>query len=327
MHTSHFSRRRLAPCTLILFACFITSASAQTGPALLVKPWPENEELLDSHTEAFISNSGHTTRLNDRFHLSDYESVGRFRIIPGNEISPRVGYDFTFLDLHTTNKRLPNQLSDDSIAVGSGLFKNGSWIGAMTVGLGYAGSSPIENCAGWYGKADAILVKQLNNDDFLGFVVDYDGHRSYAPDLPLPGVGYSHRFDPKLQMVVGFPYSSVSWKPIERLDFEFEYAMLSDIRARLSYEFIKHWMGYGLWDYRRDAFHVSNLEKDRRLLFVQHRIETGIRFQPVRQATFGLGIGYGFDGELNQGFDFQRTHRIADFSDEPYVRGEVDVRF
>ncbi|HZZ26863.1 MAG TPA: hypothetical protein VFE46_02555, partial [Pirellulales bacterium] len=107
MDTPPSRTRRIAPFAIVLLALSATCVRAQTGPALLVKPWPEKEELLDSHTEAFVAGSGHTTRQNDRFQLFDYESVGRFRILPGNEISPRIGYDFTLMDFHTTNKRLP----------------------------------------------------------------------------------------------------------------------------------------------------------------------------------------------------------------------------
>lgn len=294
---------------------------------MLVKPWPMKDEMFDGRAEAFFFNAGHTSEPHDKFHLSMFDSVGRFRIIPGSEISPRIGYDFNFLDLHTPNKKLPNYLSDESVAVGSGLFQQGKWIGAMTLGVGYAGDNAFGNGAAWYGKADVILVRQLDHEDYLGFVVDYDGHRTYAPDIPLPGFGYSHRFDPKLQMVLGVPYSSVSWTPIDRLDIEAEYAILSDIRVNIGYEFLRHLTAYGLFDYSRDAYHVSNLPKDRRLLFFQYRLEAGIRYQPIRQVSVGLGAGYGFDGQFRSGFDFQRTHAVTDFSDSPYVRGEVEVRF
>jgi len=42
--------------------------------------------------EAGLPQSGQFLR------LQDYETVGRSRILPGNEISPRIGYDITFLD-------------------------------------------------------------------------------------------------------------------------------------------------------------------------------------------------------------------------------------
>ena len=260
--------------------------------------------------------------------MDTYESAGRFHMIPGNEISPRIGYDFSFMDLHTNDPKLPNQLTDVSVGVGMGLFKNGNWIGALSVRNWLRGDSRLRpNGAAWYGKADAILVDQLNENDFIGFVLDYDGHRPTWPDIPLPGFGYSHRFDPRLQMVIGVPFSSLSWKPIDPVDIELSYEILTDLRSDISYQFVKHWKAYGLWDYRRDAYHVSELPSDRRLLFVQYRVEAGIRFQPKEQISAGIGLGYAFDTHFRSGWDFQDTHLVADASDVPYVRAEVIVRF
>jgi hypothetical protein len=326
MHIS-LPRLRIALVALYTLLSFFTVARAQIGPPLLVKPWPEKNEAYDGRADVLFFNAGHTLENNDRFHLSMYSSEGRFRILPGNEISPRVGYEFDFLDLHTSNPRLPNQLSDEAVAFGTGLFKRGNWIGAMTVGVGYAGDRAFGNGAGWFGTADLMLVDQLNETDYLGLVLDYDGHRTYAPDIPLPGFGYSHRFDPKLQAVLGLPYSAVIWKPIPRLELDAEYELLTDLRVNVGYEFVHKWTVYGMWDYSREAFHVSNLPRDRRLLFFQYRAEAGVRFTPIPQLTAGVGVGYGFDGQFRSGFDYQRTHYVAEFTDEPYIRGEMTFRF
>src|SRR5690348_6179836 len=207
------------------------TARAQTGASLLVKPWPDKSQLFDGRADAFFFEAGHIHRTDVSIHLDQYESTGRFRVLPGNEISPRVGYDFFFLDSHTNAPRIPRQLSDESIAFGTGIFKKDNWIGGITLGGGYAGDKPFGEGDAWYVKSDLILAKQINEHDYLALALDYDGHRSYYPDVPLPGFGYSHRFDPRLTVVLGAPYSSVSWKPIDRLDIEAEYDLLTDLRG------------------------------------------------------------------------------------------------
>lgn len=328
MHNAHrFACGFRASVAILTLSFFCSGALAQTGPDLLAKPWPDKDQYFDGRGAALFDNAGHIKESNQSFRLDTYESAGRFHLIPGSEISPRVGYDFSFMDLHTNDPKLPNQLTDVSVGVGMGLFKNGNWIGAMSVGLGYAGDSAFANGAAWYGKADLMLVDQLNENDFIGFGLDYDGHRPTWPDIPIPGVAYSHRFDPHLQIVAGFPFSSLSWKPIDPLDIELEYELVSDLRSDISYQFVKHWKAYGLWDYRRDAYHVSELPSNRRLMFVQYRVEAGIRFQPKEQISAGIGLGYAFDTHFRSGWDFQDTKRVADASDVPYVRAEVSVRF
>ena len=323
MHISLHSRVWVAVCALL---SLITSASAQIGPPLMVKPWTDKNEVYDGRADAFFFNAGHTEHDNP-LHLSEYSSEGRFRIFPGNEISPRIGYDFNFLDLHTNDPRLPNQLTEAAVNVGSGLFKKGPWIGAMTIGAGYAGDRAFANGAAWFGTADLLLVDQLNEHDYIGFALDYDGHRTYAPDIPLPGFGYSHRYSETLQAVLGLPYSTVIWKPTPRLELDGQFELLTDVKVSAAYEFIHHWSAYTTFDYSREAFHVSSLPSDRRLLFFQYRVEAGVRFQPIEQLTASLGIGYSFDGQFRSGFDYRKTHDVAEFSDEPYIHGDLVFRF
>ena len=166
---------------------FVQSTRAQTGPELLVKPWPETGQISEGSADAYIFDAGHTKGTNDSFRLSDYESVGRFRILPGNEISPRIGYDFLYLDNHTSSPRLPRQLFDESMAIGTGIAKwDGGWVAGITLGVGYAGSQPFDVGRGWYGKGDIVVAKEISDTDAFGIILDYNGNRTYLPDTPLP---------------------------------------------------------------------------------------------------------------------------------------------
>ena len=164
----------------IAILLFVSSASAQTGPDLMVKPWPDKGQISDGSADDYFFNAGHTRQDGSSFRLADYESQGRFRILPGNEISPRIGYDFLLLDNHTNSPRIPKQLSDDSVAFGTGIAKWGDgWVAGVTVGIGYAGSSAFDIGRGWYGKADIIVAKEISDTDAIGLVLDYDGNRAY----------------------------------------------------------------------------------------------------------------------------------------------------
>jgi len=127
--------------------------------------------------------------------------------------------------------------------------------------------------------------------------------------------------------VIGAPVSSATWKPVEHLTIHGDYRLLTDLDADVGYEFIKHWTVFGGFESRRAAFHVADLPDHRRLLFLQRRIELGVRFQPIEQVTFTLAGGYGFSGEFYSGWDFQKTHRVTGFSDEPFARAGVELTF
>ncbi|HWE04020.1 MAG TPA: hypothetical protein VG326_16565, partial [Tepidisphaeraceae bacterium] len=289
--------------------------------------WSDKTQVFDGYADGFFFQGGHTKPGGSSFQLSDYESVGRFRVIPGNEISPRLGYDLTYLDNHTHAPGIPDQLTDESIAIGTGIAKWDKWVAGITLGVGYAGSSAFDVGSAWYGKADFIVAREINADDAIGLIIDYDGHRTYLPDTPLPGLGYSHRFDPKLQIVAGAPYSSIVWKPIDHLEFNAEYHLLQDFKFSAAYEFITGWKAYARYDFIRDAFHTDGLAKDHRLLFYEQRAESGVQYDPDPHLTFKIGLGYSWDGSYRDGFDFRSNATIADFADRPYLRGGLEIRY
>ena len=216
---------------------------------------------------------------------------------------------------------------DASFAGGTFLSKNNGWVTGVTLGVGYAGDSAFARGTGWYGKADFVLAKEFNENDAIGMGIDYDGNRTFLPDVPLPGVGFSHRFDPKLKMVFGVPVTSVDWKPIEHLEIKLDYTIIEDLDADIGYEFIPHWQVYGGFQTRREAFHVAELSEHRRLLFQQRRAEVGVRFEPGKLFTLTAALGYGFDGEFRSGWDIRDTRRVLRFSDEPYLRAGLEFRF
>src|SRR6266566_4582827 len=123
-------------CALIIL--MITGAVyGQSGLSLLIKPWPKEQFIESSTDELFFFDS--TVKGNGRqYNLDMTESIGRIRLLPGNIASPRIGYDLTYLDINSTDPRLPRHLSDQSIGAGFAFAKFSGWIAGATVGIGYA---------------------------------------------------------------------------------------------------------------------------------------------------------------------------------------------
>lgn len=310
--------------TLLLCA----AAHAQSGAGLLVKPW-DADQTAEDQTDGYLYSGGHTDdhESGHAFRLFDFESQGRVRLFPGHEASPRFGYEVTLLQSHTSLRGFPRELVDASFAGGTFLSKNNGWVTGITLGTGYAGDSPFSRGNAWYGKADFVVAKIFNDNDSVGMGLDYDGNRTFLPDVPLPGFGYSHRFDPKLKMVFGVPVTSIDWKPIDQLELKLDYTILEDLNADVGYEFLPHLTLYGGYETRREAFHADGLPEHRRLLYLQRRVEVGLRFEPDKLIHFVLAAGYGFDGEFRTGWDNDNTRRFLRFSDEPYLRAGLEVKF
>jgi len=319
--------RAAAAAVTLGVACACGRAHAQTGPTLLLKPFPK-EQAIDGRADALFLDAGHTKRGDDDFRLSTYESQGRWRVQPGNLISPRIGWDFTFIDLHTSFPSLPDQLADQSVAVAMPVAKFGDWIVGASVGFGYAGDRPFGDGDAWYGKATLSVFKLFNDTDALVFALDYDGNRTILPDVPLPGIAYTKRVARDFFFVVGVPVTSVEWRPDDRLRVEVVYTLPDTFDASVGYKVAEGVTVFGNFENRREAFFVNGLPANYdRLLFEQRRAEIGLRWEPRKNLMFNLSGGYAFGQEFSTGFDSRETDLVADVSDEPYVRFGVDIRF
>jgi hypothetical protein len=301
-------------------------AHAQTGAGLLIKPWEANGAVEEA-TTGLLENRGHIQENQRSFQLSVLESAGRVRILPGHEASPRLGYDLTLLNMHTSQPKIHSQLLDASFAFGTFVGESNGWVFGVTMGLGYAGDSPFAEGRGWYGHADFVVAKKFSETDALGVGLDYDGHRSYMPDVPLPGFGYIHTFDPHLEMVVGAPLSSITWKPDDKWRLYLEYNLLTDFDLDIGYQFIKHWIVFGGFQTRRDQFIIQALPGHTRLLYGQKRGEAGIRFDPLKYMNFTVAFGYAFATDFRKGFDYRDTQPFFNASNVPYIRLGLDVKF
>ena len=326
MTTVDLRSRALALIGVLLVA---SAAFAQTNSALLVAPFPKERAVQAQANAAFLE-SGHVAEsdVDEDFQLSVYDTQGRFRLKPGEEKSPRIGYEFTYLDLDTSFDALPERLVDQSVAVAFPIAQVDDWIFGGSVGVGYAGDGGFGDGDAWYGLAAVAAFRKLDETSALVFVLDYDGNRTFLPDVPLPGAAYIKRITDKLELTAGLPISSIRWEATEQLTLELAFSIPEDVRVDIGYEVVPHWTIFGRARQQREAFYFDGLaENYDRILFEQRRAEAGVRFEPTKSFHADLAIGYAWNGEFSEGFDSRETNEIADISDEPYIRAGVELRY
>jgi hypothetical protein len=309
------------------------SARAETGPALLLKPFPK-EQFIDASGGGFLMlDAGHVKQADESARLSFFESTGRVRVIPGSLISPRVGWAIQYIDLDLGSGAvgaLPAQLTDQSLGVAFPIAKIDEWVMGLSLGLGYAGSSPYGEGGSWYGKGTFIIFRQFGEEDALIFVLDYDRNRTFLPDVPLPGVAYTRRIDPTVFFIVGAPLTSVTWTPTPQLRVELGYILVETFDAAIGYEVTPHVSLFGNLEYRNTGFFLDEIGDTDRLFFQQRRAEVGVRWTPLKKNQtlgFTAAVGYAWAQEFSEGFDSRDTRSVAKFSDEPYVRVGLEVKF
>ena len=305
-----------------------SGALAQTGPGLLIRPMPEGK-FIETLTWATVLADGETDNDDNDFQLSLYETYGRITERP-EQFIPRIGYELKYYDLDTTEPLLPGRLVDGSVAAGFKLPEIQGFVGGLTVGVGYAGDTPFADANAWYGKSTVIFGKKLNEREELAFALDYDGNRSFMPDVPLPGVFYRRRVYDTTLLALGFPFTSLEWTPNDKFRADVIYYFPERFDLRLSYAFTKGWSVFGLLEQRTDSFHLDELDagdSHDRLIFTQKRAEAGLRWQPSKDVSVSVAGGYAFGQEFNVGFDSRDMDELAEPSDEPYVRAGVEARF
>ena len=162
---------------------------AQTGPDLLIKPWPR-DRVVETESSAIFYNETTTGNAPDdgssryaRFTLNEYSSEGRARLFPRDEnvrADPRFGYNVEYLKLDTNDPNLPKKLTNESIAFGMGIADYDGWLAGISAGIGYAGAGAFQDGNGYYGRADLAVGRDLDKNTTFGVVLDYDGNRSFS---------------------------------------------------------------------------------------------------------------------------------------------------
>ena len=298
---------------------------AQTGADLLIKPWPKDKRVEGSG-DFYITNNG-STRTSDDFQLTFYNTEGRARLFPGERADPRFGYSYTQINT-SGDPALPSQLVDTSVGLGIGLADMSGWLAGVTFGVGYAGAGAFDDGNAWYYKADLLVGKQLDERTKFGVVLDYDGNRTFMPDVPLPGFVYEKRISDQLLLGFGFPYTSVEYKPTEKLTLSGRFEFPDDIQARVEYEVVNTLSIFGETGSYQAAFHWDELPVGSdRLLYDSTRVELGVIWSPFDSAKLIVAGGYVWGQEFNVGFDTRDQDRVVKPSDEPYLRAGFEVKF
>ncbi|MFI5378377.1 MAG: hypothetical protein ACHRHE_03650 [Tepidisphaerales bacterium] len=299
---------------------------AQTDASLLFNSWRGKSQV---EAQGEFTLFGRATVDADRSSASLWEaqSHGRWRIDTSRDINPSLGYDWTHLEIGGNHRILPRQLDDASVAIASPLAQYDGWFAAGLLGLGYAGDNSFGNSRAWYGKADLFIGKQLKNGDALVFTLEYDGSRTFFPDVPLPGVAYSGHLGTQVDYVLGFPLDSLEWRISDQLIFSAAWFLTTDFDITLAYQVTPQWQIFGHYVSNELAFHVDQMPHDRRLLFFEQRVESGVKWSPCKGADLVGAVGYGFGRSFSQGFDDRNLNKITDLSDEPYLRAALELHF
>lgn len=343
-------------------------ALAQTGSELLLRPFRATDQLeLDAGTLFLFDTETDTEdAAGDPFDFRAdlYQVAGRLRLTPGLEergiarAQPRAGFASRYLQLHTGHPALPDEMFDGGVAVGMGVLSHEGWLGGISLGVGHAGTDLESDGNALYVQSSFGMGKTFENGDAFGLVLDFNGNRTFMPDIPLPGFQYRKRFgvreppaedpadreagkaleeyDPaaapaKVVVAIGFPFTDLQLRPTENLTVELRYAIPQNFTVRADYTLIgdRETSGAGIYaSVTRTvmAVHWNELPDRDRLFFRQTQAEAGVNWRLHDRLELVLAGGWAFGQEFVTGWDTRDTEDVAEVEGAPYARALVRLR-
>lgn len=313
----------------VLTLYFAAAARAQTDARLLAEPWPNSRPTtFDVDVSAYILGKGHTRDGSDRdIRIARYESQGRWRSDAQVENPFVAGYELLYVDLSTGHAAVPERLVDQSVGIGFGVGQWDPWSVGVTLAAGYAGSNPFGDDDALYIDSTILLSRRPAPDTVLQLMLNYNSNRTIFPDIPLPGIAYSKRVDETLTWTLGVPRSRIVWTPDGNWTFDVDYVLPVTVNGTVRYRLTADLSAFGRFTNRFNAFTVDGAREHERVFLSQRMVEAGIACRIAHAAELTVAGGWVFGQTLQSGFDARSLDDHIDFSDEPFVRFGLDLRF
>jgi len=309
----HRTTRCLA--ALVPALLLATGAPADTGPALLSGPAHDFE--LEHESLFLDGQTGAGRDLDLGWHTQ------RARAGIGQRL--RLGQRFTQITLNTDDARLPERMLDLAAAVGGPLSEDGRT--GLVVGAGYAGTAPFSDGDALYAEAAITHRLPLSQTSSLRVSLSFNGNRTIFPDVPLPSIAWRHQPRPALTYVIGLPISRIDWRPTPELTLSLAYLLPLNARAEARWQVSDPLELFARFESRWVAAHPDGGPDNRRFLLRQRRVEFGAGYQVTEHLGLEAAGGFAFDQKLDFGWDVRTDNTLARFSDEPYARLGLTLRF
>ncbi len=288
--------------------------------------WTGNE-WFQSWNDLFLENSSHVRNDSSPAQIGWVHNGGRIRLANTGRYSPTIAYNSLWMPLNTNSSLLPRQLDSQSMSFGTPIGQIGKWGIGVSVGAGYAGSAPYNDPSAIYGMALITTQYKFNPRDRLLVSLDYNGNRSFMPDVPLPSIEYAH-ITKKFTLIAGFPEVGIDWRPTRRLRLMVHYYIYDDGTAKASYALFPWMRIYSSFNASSWAFHVDRYSSDQRLFFNMSRIEGGVKLINFsHHANLTIGGGYAFNQAFSQGFDGRNERPVGQIANALYARLQFSISF
>jgi hypothetical protein len=230
--------------------------------------------------------------------------------------------------LPDTGMRFPGELWDARVGAGyRHKFENG-WIGGVNLALGSASDEPFASADELIVRAGALLrVPRGQRDAWLVSLL-YASGEEYLAGVPIPGIAYQYTPSDRFLAILGFPFSSVEYRPLEQLTLEGSYVPVRRVRARVTYAPLRPLRVYAGFDWDSEFHYLADRgDEEDRLYYYEKRLTAGVRFD-LRHVGVDVSGGRAFDRFYFEGEGYSDRHdNRIDVADGWFVSARVNARF
>jgi hypothetical protein len=318
---------------LILANLAPAAASAQEAFRDLLKAdFGEQKARADYTTFGYFNED--TSRRGQKLHLMRYDLRGGVPVFQNETDEVLVRGRVSLLDVDTGARiwrawdTFPNHLwyIDAGVAYRH-KFENG-WIAGGDFALGSASDKPFNSDDEIIVSANAFLRLPDGENNAWVFLLNYYNNRQFLPNAPIPGVAYEINVDSTFNALLGVPFTSARWEPVDRLTLDLAYILPRRLKAEVGYrilEPVKLYAGY-VWDNERFLRH-NRRDNDDRIFYFEQRVFGGVRWDIIDNLYLDFSGGFAFDRFFFEGEDYtDRGQNRIDVNDSPYLMLRVGVR-
>src|SRR5262249_20377508 len=147
-------------------------------------------------------------------------------------------------------------------------------------------------------------------------------------NIPIPGLAYEFTRD-EIRGVIGFPFFNLTYRPLPFLEYELNYAAITDVQTRLNYlpaESAKLFAGFA-WA-NQSWLRAGRADSQAQLFSYEKRLEAGLTWQVASFANLQFTSGWAFDRYFieTSGFGL-RGHNRVDIAPGPFLMTQFELKY
>lgn len=226
-------------------------------------------------------------------------------------------------------EKLPPNLYDVSVGLAwRQKLENDNLLG-VSFEIGSASDKPFASSEELLVHLNAFYRLPAGERNAWVFMLNWSNARDFAEYIPIPGVGYFYDGGDDLKILAGVPFSSVVWRPVDRLVLSADYAILRNAKAQATWQLTRQISLYGKWTWDTQTyFRHDRHDDDDRLYYHEKKVAVGLRWNLTRDLWLDASGGYAYQRFFAEDDDFDdHTDNQIEVGDGYFIGLRMGIAF